>query len=256
MEKLGIVIIDDERSARELIRELVADLGWVEVLGEAGDVDEALRLIINVRPDLLLLDIQMPGQDGFALIEQLVQQELNVGVIFITAYARYAIRALRASAFDYLLKPVKRSELISALEKFTQKKSSEKVEGQFRQLIRQLGNSKIKLRNRTGFTLVAPDEILCCLADSNYTELMLESGKKLTVSMNLGKVEQLLPEDSFARISRSAVINLSYLAEVDRKMMCCTLTVPVAAHLKVSNGCLKGLESACEHHFSIQKGVL
>jgi len=252
MRSLSVVIVDDERSARELIRELLSDVKWVSILGEAGNVDDALALVSRTQPDVILLDIQMPGQDGFALIEQLVHHDFETGVIFVTAYERYAIRAIRASAFDYLLKPVKKSDLITSLEKYEVKVSGRELEEPFSRLIWQFGDSKkLKFRNRTGFSMIDPDEILYCQADSNYTVLELKSGRKLTISMNLGKVEEMLPE-VFVRISRSVIINLQYLTQVDRKSLSCTLMHSTPTVLKVSRNYLRMLEDRCEQYFSIQ----
>lgn len=252
MKRLSLVIIDDERSARELLRGLLADLPDVTILGEAENVDEALPMILKERPDLLLLDIQMPNKDGFVLVEKLLQHEVNVEVIFVTAYEKYAMRAIKASAFDYLLKPIKKKELEDSLAKLTEKVRSERMDKRFSQLIYQLNDKKkLKFRNRTGFTMIDPDEILFCRADSNYSVIELDSGKRLTVSVNLGKLDEILPRPCFSRISRSAIINLHYLAQVDRKNMNCTIENQSRYTLPVSKKYMKELEKDCDRHFAM-----
>lgn len=254
MKHLSLIIVDDERSARELLRGLLTDLPDVTILGEAENVDEALPLILKKQPDLLLLDIQMPGKDGFVLVEKLLQHEVNAEVIFVTAYEKYAVRAIKASAFDYLLKPVKKRDLEESLAKLAQKVQTGRMNERFSQLIYQLNDKrKLKFRNRTGFIMIDQEEILYCQADSNYTLIELDSGKRLTVSVNLGKVEEILPQPCFSRISRSAIINLHYLVEVDRKHMNCTVANQSRHTLSVSKKYLKELENACDRHFSMQQ---
>lgn len=254
MNHLGLIIIDDELSAHDLLRELLSDMPWVTILGEAASVDEALPLILTERPDVLLLDIQMPRKDGFVLVENLLQHGVNVGVIFVTAYEKYAIRAIRASAFDYLLKPVKKMELEASLQKFSEKMQTNRMGERFSQLINQLNEKKkLKFRHRTGFTMIDPDEVLFCRADSNYTVIELDSGKRMTVSINLGKVEEMLPPLCFSRISRSVIVNLHHLAAVDRKKMTCEIVNLTSHTLHVSKNQLKELEINCDRHFSMHE---
>ena len=252
MKTIRLVIIDDERSARNLLKGLLKDIPGVQVTGEAESVDEAIPLILKQRPDLLLLDIQMPNKNGFDLVELLLQHHVEVGVIFVTAFEEHAIRAIKASAFDYLLKPVKKSEIEESLAKYSAKLDSSSTSERFSQLIYQLSEKKkLKFRNRTGFVLLDPDEILFCKADSNYTILELESGKQMILSMNLGKIEETLPQLCFARISRSVIVNLHYLTEVDRKNMNCEIINQTNHVLPVSSKYVKMLEEACDRHFSI-----
>jgi two-component system LytT family response regulator len=183
-----------------------------------------------------------------------VQHGVNVEVIFVTAYEKYAIRAIKSSAFDYLLKPVKKADLAASLAKFSEKVQSERMNDRFSQLMYQLSEKKkLKFRNRTGFTMVDPEEILFCQADSNYTVIALEGGKELTVSFNLGKVEEMLPGLCFSRISRSAIVNLHYLAAVDRKNMTCEIVNQSRHTLHVSKKYMKALETDCDKHFSMQQ---
>lgn len=254
MKHISLVIVDDERSARELLRGLLLDFPGVTIAGEAASVDEALPMILKTQPDLLLLDIQMPNKDGFALVEKLLEHDANVEVIFVTAYDKYAIRAIKASAFDYLLKPAKKKDLRDSLLKFAEKVQFERMNEKFSHLSYQLSDKKkLKFRNRTGFSMIDPDEILFCRADSNYTVIELDSGKRLTVSMNLGKVEEMLPGLCFSRISRSVIINLHYLVEVDRKHMTCGILNQTRHILPVTKKYMKQLERDCDKHFFMQE---
>ena len=224
MKKLQVLVVDDERSARDLIINLLSDVNEVESVGEAENAEVALSKVLHLKPDVILLDIQMPMEDGFSLIEKLQKQDIQLEIIFITAYEKYAIRAIKYSAFDYLLKPVKKKELVSSLLELAKKKESSDIKEKFNTLIYQLSDhKKLKFKNRTGFYMIDPDDVIYCRADSNYTILELDSGKEFTVSMNLGKVEELLPELCFHRISRSTIINIHFLTMVDRKTMTCEL---------------------------------
>ncbi|MDA3822582.1 MAG: LytTR family DNA-binding domain-containing protein [Bacteroidales bacterium] len=251
MKNLSLVIIDDESSARDLLKNLLEDVVWINILDVAGSVEEALPIIKKHEPEVILLDIQMPRKDGFSLIEMLYKQSIQVEVIFITAYERYAIKAIKSSAFDYLLKPVKKKELLGSLEKVLEKVKTVKLEERFNRLLYQLSDhKKLKFKNRTGFSMVDADEILFCQADSNYSNLHLDSGKILTVSMNLGKVEELLPQDSFCRISRSLIVNIKYIKQVDRKSMTCNMVNESSHILTVSKKYMHKLESGCDKFFT------
>lgn len=251
MEKLKVFIVDDERSARELLVNLLADFEVIEIVGQAENVEEARIKILKLRPDVLILDIQMPRQDGFSLIEQLQLNDILPEVIFITAYEKYAIRAIKASAFDYLLKPVKKNELVMSLSQLLKKLETKNVRERFELLLHQLGDhKKLKFKNRTGFYMIDPNEIIYCEADSNYSILELDSGKNFTVTLNLGKVEELLPKIQFIRISRSTIINIHYLNMVDRKTMTCTLVNESTHTVSISRKYLKRLEEGCENQFS------
>jgi len=253
MRSLAVYIVDDESSARELLRNLLSEIEGVNVVGEAESVDEALPGILSTDPDVLFLDIQMPGNDGFVLLERLSTHSIRALVVFVTAFEKYAIQAIRSSALDYLLKPVIKPELHRTVESLFSMKAKNAQHGQLLQLLDQLRSfKKIKFRHRTGFVLVDPREILFCEADSNYSDIELEGGKRLTVSMNLGKVEALLPETMFCRISRSVIINIHFLTELNRKDLVCELVNSSVHKLPVSRKYLKTLEQACETNISIE----
>lgn len=248
MRKLSLAIVDDERSARDLIKSLLEDEAWIEILWDSSNVEDALSNILKKRPDVLLLDIEMPRNDGFVLIEKLAVHAIRLEVIFITAYEKFALKAIKASAFDYLLKPVKKSELTASLEKVLLNRNSIFSDKRFESLLDQMSvNRKLKFRSRAGFSIVAPEEIVYCQAESNYSVLELDSGKSITVSMNLGKVEEMLPEEFFCRISRSTIVNLQYLTQVDRRTMTCELLNETVHKLNISRKYLKLLELSCDN---------
>lgn len=224
-ELLKILIVDDEPEARELLKFILQEKNGLKVVGLAGNVDEGITLLKQEEPDLVLLDIQMPGKDGFHFIEQVKQDGLEPGIIFVTAFDHYAIQAIRNSVFDYLMKPVRQDELFSAISRFRSKKN--RNEGlDLSALIEALkgsGTSKIKLNTRSGYILINPAEVVFCKADGNYTHLQLSGGSSEITTQNLGAIEDLLKSGSFFRVSRSYLVNLKYLARVDRKNSLCIL---------------------------------
>ncbi|MEN8229033.1 MAG: LytTR family DNA-binding domain-containing protein [Bacteroidota bacterium] len=222
---LKILIVDDEPEARELLKYTLHGEEGLKVVGMASHVDEAVQMLKKERPDLVFLDIQMPGKDGFNFIEQVHEEGYYPGIIFITAYEHYAIQAIRNSVFDYILKPVQREELFRAIDRFrTGIKADQKQD--FSKLLRALkesGPSKVKLNTRSGYILIDPQEVVYCQADGNYTHLQLVSGTRELTTQNLGAIEGILHGDSFFRASRSYLLNLKYLCRVDRKSCNCVL---------------------------------
>ena len=245
-EVLKIVLVDDEPEARELLKYMLLGNNGVSVIGVAGNVDEALRLVKRERPHLVLLDIQMPEKDGFHFIEQVQISGENPGIIFVTAYEHYAIQAIRNSVFDYILKPVHKEELDSAIERF--RRIGRKVQEQdLHKLVETLrGNSpaKIKLNTRSGYLLIDPSEVVYCQADGNYTHIQLSRGNCEITTQNLGAIEEILEGNSFFRASRSYLLNLKYLSRVDRKSCSCILEYSgKSCSIKIPAQKIKMLES-------------
>ncbi len=225
---LKILLVDDEPEARELLTYMLAGQKGVSIVGTAGNVDEALKLVEKEPPHLVLLDIQMPEKDGFHFIEQVHNSGTNPGIIFVTAYEHYAIQAIRNSVFDYILKPVHQEELESAIERFREEES--KVQEQdFQKLMEVLRDSRpsrIKLNTRSGYVLIDPSDIVYCKADGNYTHIQLNRGNSEFTTQNLGSIEEMLDGNSFFRASRSYLLNLRYISRVDRKSSNCLLEYP------------------------------
>ncbi len=242
-DEISVLIVDDEPEARDLMRILLAGTPDVKVTGEAGDADAAFKMVTNTHPDLIFLDIQMPGKTGFDLVGQLRAHGLGTGYIFVTAYDEYAIRAIRASVFDYLLKPVDPDELAGALNRYRQIRREKEIGAITDELLSYLGKgNRLKFNTRKGFLLIDPGEVVCYLAEGNYTEMILENGRRETVSSNLGKIAGKLTGDGYFRISRSAVINMRYLTHVDHKKGTCRLTGASEIDLKVARNRLAELD--------------
>lgn len=245
-EVLKILLVDDEPEACELLTYMLAGHEGVRVIGAAGTVDEALRLMHQEHPHLVLLDIQMPEKDGFYFIEEVHRSDENPGIIFVTAFEHYAIQAIRNSVFDYILKPVHQDELFSAIERFRGRKNSVQALDlhSLVEALQDKGPNRIKLNTRAGYILIDPTEIVYCQADGNYTHLHLSRGHAETITQNLGAVEEILEGNAFFRASRSYLLNLKYLTRVDRKSCNCLLEYPGAScTIKVPAQKMKILES-------------
>jgi DNA-binding LytR/AlgR family response regulator len=224
-EVLKILLVDDEPEARELLNYMLLENKGISVVGAAGTVDEALKLMRLEHPHLVLLDIQMPEKDGFHFIEQVQKSGDDPGIIFVTAYEHYAIQAIRNSVFDYILKPVHQEELNNAIERF-RKKGRKAHEQNFQELLEALrGNvpTRIKLNTRSGYVLIDPSEVVYCQADGNYTHIQLTRGSCEIITQNLGAIEEVFNGSTFFRASRSYLLNLKYLSRVDRKSSNCIL---------------------------------
>ncbi len=223
-EKIKALIVDDESEARDILERLLMRTGGITLTGKAGSVDEGLELIIKSRPDIVFLDVQMPEKDGFELVRQLKKYNLRTTVIFVTAHIEYAVNALKATAFDYLLKPVSFEELREAILRFRCEKQNESSEKKMEVLLGMLDKpNKICFNTRTGYIYISPGDIVYCQADVNYTEIHFSKERKEVVTVNIGRVEELLQGQGFYRISRSHLINTEFLIKADRKSKSCEL---------------------------------
>jgi len=246
-DTLKILVVDDEPEARELLKFILQQEDGLEVVGLAGNVDEAVSLLKQKEPGLVLLDIQMPGKDGFHFIDQVRQSGLEPGIIFVTAFDHYAIQAIRNSVFDYIMKPVMQKELFNAISRFRNKKHNQEGQNlaQLIEVLKGSGTSKIKLNTRTGYMLINPAEVVFCKADGNYTHIQLSSGSSEITTQNLGAIEDLLKDGAFFRVSRSYLVNLNYLARVDRKNSLCILEYQKeSVSVKIPSQKIKMLEAS------------
>ncbi len=222
---LKILIVDDDPEARELLKYLLGSMDGVEVIGMAGNVEEALELLRVHEPELVFLDIHMPDKDGFCFIEQAHEGGQNPGIIFVTAHEHYAIQAIRNSAFDYILKPIRTDDLKAAVDRFKNSSTREQHQNmdQLMHILRESVPAKVKLNTRSGYILIDPREVVFCQADGNYTHIQLAGGNKELTTQNLGSIEELFIGSSFFRASRSYLLNIKYLSKVDRKSCSCLL---------------------------------
>lgn len=221
---LNTIIVDDEEFARSSLYFLLQEnCENIHISGIAKSVAEARQLLSNNKIDLIFLDIAMPGENGFDLIPQ--AQLSKSHVIFTTAYDQYALRAIKANALDYLLKPIDIDELKLAVEKAGKYIALDKKEHNRNESLQNLAVHlserneirKISLPNGQGYSLINIDDIIHIEADSNYSIFHLANKETITVSKVLKEYEEILPEQQFVRIHKSSIVNLNYLKEYNSK---------------------------------------
>ena len=222
--RITALIVDDDAKSRELLELHIHTIPEIEIIGSAASADEACRMLLERAPDILFLDIEMPGKSGFDLLADLRKQEITPCIIFQTAFDKYAIEAIKNAAFDYLLKPVDRDAILAALSRYKSRIQRQNLGDRINDLLTQLNlHKKVRFNTLHGFIMIDPAEIFYCQADWSYTEIYLTGIKKHVVSMNIGKVEALLDSTRFFRINRSVIINLGSLVSVDRKRHKCNI---------------------------------
>ena len=214
---LRAIIVDDERRARNSLQLLLDKYcPEVEVVAEASNIMEAVKWINHHSPDVVFLDIHLPQQDGFKLFDYFSAP--NFEVIFTTAYSQYSLLALRMAAVDYLLKPINKEELKNAVQRAESRRDQRKLVSNISTLksVFSSGFRKLALPNANGYTYVNLEEIVLCEANRNYTNVYLADGRKILISKNLKTYEDILENFHFLRISRSHIVNLSFVESYSR----------------------------------------
>lgn len=209
------VIIEDEAQSRELLTALVTkNCEGVTVVDTASNVEEGIDKIKKVAPDLIFLDISMPDGTGFDLLGKV--DGLKFDIIFTTATDKHALKAIKYSALDYLLKPIDVEELKAAVEKVKQKKNTVSGVENLAFLLQNLKQkndnySKITLPTGNAYEIVNVPDIIRCEAEGSYTNFFLTGGKKIMVSASMKHYEDLLPENDFIRVHHHHLINMNHV---------------------------------------------
>lgn len=209
---LKAIIVDDEPNAAESLATLLKRYcPEVELSAICNSGVSALKEIPMHNPQLVFLDIEMPHMNGFELIEKL--PEINFELIFTTSYDQYAIKAIKFSALDYLLKPVDREELKKAVQKVLQRQQPplpQQLEILLQKLSQPVASSlRIAIPTMEGLQMIQIDSIISCAADSNYSNFHLKNKQKITASRTLKDVEEMLEGRSFFRVHHSHLVNLN-----------------------------------------------
>ncbi|MEO6833721.1 MAG: LytTR family DNA-binding domain-containing protein [Chitinophagaceae bacterium] len=212
------LIIDDEPLIRENTEALLATHPDVVVVGQGGSVAEGLLLLKATKPDLLLLDIQLGDGTGFDILEKTDYKDCSL--VFVTAFNDQGIRAIKAGALDYLLKPLDEEELAIALDKLRSQKGFSKPSEQIILASQYLRHSadvdRIALREQSTIHIVPYDNILFAQSDRSYTHFHLVEGKILTLSSPLKDYEDILPDSRFIRVHNSYLVNRSQVSRYDK----------------------------------------
>lgn len=236
------LIIEDETQAIDALKsELSINCPNISIIGEAKTVKNAIQLINELSPDLIFLDIQLADGNGFEILDAIKDSKFKI--IFTTAYNQYAMKAIKYSAFDYLLKPIDTEELVSAINRLKESWSSQTTNLQLETLLSHLKNpekrSKIALPTNEGITIFEINSIIKCSAESNYTTVYFNNGKKILFSKTLKDFEDLLEGANFERIHHSHIINMNHLLSFNNKdggyvVMSDKSSVPVSQRKKTT----------------------
>ncbi len=211
------IIIDDEKLARELLHEYLESFPQIEIIGDCEGGKDAVAKIDALRPDLIFLDVQMPGMNGFEVLEEITHDPY---VIFTTAYDQYAIRAFEKNAVDYLLKPLDEERFTEAIKRALSRKNLEK--NNLEELLRGIQSegrstydSHLFVQKSEKLFNLPVEEIIYLEASGDYTIITTKEDQFVS-SSGIGKLVDILNPHIFFRIHRSTIINLSYLKEIER----------------------------------------
>ena len=214
------IIIDDELHCQDTLSIILQDYcPGIQVMEKCSSARQGIEAVAKHNPALVFLDIEMPVMNGFEFLEQF--KEISFAIIFTTSYDQYAIKAIRFSALDYLLKPIDPKELIVAVHKVETQKNLPSPE-QFSMLMNQVkhkenGFNKIAVPTSEGFELIPADQLIRCEADDNYTHLFLKDKKKITACRTLKEMEEQLQDfSSFLRVHHSYLVNLNEVTKYVR----------------------------------------
>jgi len=230
------IIIDDEKTSRDALLGLITRYcNNVTIVEQANGYKTGIAAIEKHKPDLVFLDIQMPDGSGFQLLEDL--KEIDFEVIFTTAFDQYAIKAIKYSALDYLLKPIVPSDLVSAIQKLEKKKNGSEINSSIKVLLDNIKSKsepkKIVLSTLDQIHVVSIEDIVRCESDGCYTRFIFNDGKVLLICKTLKEYEILLEDQNFLRPHKSHLINIKYISgylknEGGSILMTDGMTIPVS----------------------------
>lgn len=211
---IKVIIIDDELLARNLLRGLIKEYcPDVEILADCADLPNGIKAIRRLKPDLVFLDIEMPGHTGLELLEFFNEDEIDFSIVFTTAYNQYAIQAFKLSAVDYLLKPIEPEELENAIERY--KKLTVRNKQTYTTLKENLqpqSTKKLAVPEGNTIKFLELENIQFFKADSSYTEIHFTDDTKMVISRTLKNIEETLDEQhGFFRCHKSYLVNMRYV---------------------------------------------
>ncbi|MBX2964641.1 MAG: response regulator transcription factor [Cyclobacteriaceae bacterium] len=211
------VIIDDEQLARELLREYIEQVDNITIVGEATKGKDAVEMIDSLKPDLIFLDVQMPGMTGFDVLDDITHDPY---VVFTTAYDQYAIKAFEKNAVDYLLKPIDLERFQLAVKRALERMKAEQYN--VGELLRNMKtenktsyDSHIFVQKSEKLINLPVEEIMFLEASGDYT-ILTTKGDQFVSSSGIGKLEEILNPDVFIRVHRSTIININFLKEIEK----------------------------------------
>lgn len=211
---LRVIIIDDEKKGRQVLELMLKKYCEnVEITAVADSAEAGRKAIRQYKPDLVFLDVEMPAENGFDLLQSF--EKIDFNVVFVTAHDHYAVKAIKISALDYLLKPINLEELKQAVGKAEKSRKQSQPEDQYKLLFQSLktSQSKIGVPTRQGLVFVEVNEIIRCEAQSNYTTIYLSGGEKHIAAKTLKEFEQSLADFDFIRVHQSHLVNAHHIKQ-------------------------------------------
>ena len=213
----AVLIDDDESNLSSLSEKLAKHCPQINIVARCDNAEDGIKSIEGLQPDVVFLDIEMPVMNGFLMLQQLNYK--NFGLIFVTAYDHYAIKAIRYSALDYLVKPVEISELAMAVKKAEENRKAQHSQPQIELLLEHLSKKqlrRISIPTTEGLQFINLENIAHLEATDNYTNIFLSDNRKFLVSRTLKDFEEMLPAEIFVRIHHSTIVNKFYVEKYIR----------------------------------------
>ncbi len=235
-----VIIVDDEKAGRQLIKEYLEDYPNLILLGEANNGVDAVKIINEFKPDLVFLDIQMPGMTGFDVLKHL--EELPQ-IIFSTAYDQYALKAFEVHAVDYLLKPYTKDRFKIAVERLFQNQETNKAEGLASSLLMESTNypSKILVQSQNKLVTIALEDVIRVEAFGDYSKLITDEKTYLS-NYGISTLEEKLNPSIFIRVHRSSIINLNKVKELNKYTKSYDITMSNEDVVRVSRGYMDNIK--------------
>lgn len=237
---IRLIIVDDDANSRKTLKTLLSTFSDIHVVAECDSAITGINAIRRLSPDIVLVDVEMPGKNGFEMIAEV--SDISFETIFITGFEQYAIRAIKASALDYLLKPVDAIEITEALNRFKQKIHTAATVKQIQWLLEnyRAGRNEhitITIPTNNGFEFIRTDNIIRLESNSNYTTFHLVGHHKLVIAKTLKEMEELMPGNLFCRVHHSHLINISLVKSYKKAdggsiLMADNTEIPVSRHRK------------------------
>lgn len=242
-DRITAVVVDDEQAAIDYMVDLLEEHKEIHLLNQFTDPGLAITEINKSKPDILFLDVQMPEKTGFDVIKEVRSETYLPYIIFTTGFEKFAIRAIKYGAFDYLLKPINPFELEAAIQKLINASSPTSGQQKFDLLFSEMDTIRpLKFNANRGFVVINPSDVIYLEASRNYCEIHLSGNRMELVSVNMFQVINSLPKTLFFRISRCHTVNMSLIQKVDRiKKECHLIANGEIIKLKISSDNIKKL---------------
>lgn len=215
---LKVLIVDDEPNARDgLERILLACQPAIQIIGKAENAQNALEIINDTQPDIVFLDIQMPVNSGFWLVEQLSKYHLPIAIVFVTAYDEYAIQALRYAAFDFLLKPIDTYQLQTTLNRFVGSNNLDLFHEKRESLQTYFQMDRIGVNTTNGFKVIGLGSIVHIETNNSFAHMYLFDGRCEMINLSLEELGHKLPSLKFVKINKSIIVNADFVESIDQR---------------------------------------